>query len=200
MTSPLDSARKRAEWRDYFELRLTGAAGEVDAATEAAMQALDSGADINGIIAAGMEGARMWHHSTADAVAGSATSGIATGVQQRIEAFGRLYYTALSFRLERTDDSGRPMMPIAVEMRGRRFHGGINNGDLIDIGQIPRPGAVARPRVVRNLTVGTDVQAAGGPFPAVTAVFALVIFIVFLILLINIVHVMNSINSQLPQP
>jgi hypothetical protein len=201
MTSPPDSAaQKRSEWRDYFELRLTGGAGEVDAATEAAIRALEGGADINGIIAAGMEGARTWDPSTADAVAGSAASGIVTGMQQRMEAYGRLYYTVLSFRLERTDDAGHPMTPIAVEMRGRRFRGGITNGDVVDIGQFPQPGIVARPRVVRNLTVGTDVQAIGGPFPTVAAVIALVIFTVFLIFLINVIHVMNSINSQLPQP
>ena len=61
MGSPGDTAaEKRARWRSYFAQQLTGGDAEIDAATEAAMRALERGADVNEIVAAGIEGARVF--------------------------------------------------------------------------------------------------------------------------------------------
>jgi hypothetical protein len=225
MVSPPDSAaQKRAKWRSYFEQRLTGTDAEVDAATEAAMRALERGADVNGIIAAGLEGAKIFRThgrvpppsgapradtppppprdhaqdrrsaagaagaassarsgssrasagSRAGAAVGSATSGVVTGMQQRQEVFGRTYFTVWSFRLERTDSAGHPMTPIPVEMRGRRFKGSVNNGDLVDVRHRPPSGKLVQTRRVRNLTLGTDVRTKGRRHPILQALFVLV--------------------------
>jgi hypothetical protein len=61
MGSPGDTgAQNRARWRGYFAQQLTGGDPEIDAATEAAMRALERGAGVNEIVAAGIEGARAF--------------------------------------------------------------------------------------------------------------------------------------------
>lgn len=246
MASPVDSAaQKRARWRGFFGQRLTGGDAEVDAATEAAMRALERGEGVDAIVAAGLEGARMfgtqrtsprpWRadspgtsgpppprsqaraeaqeptagtrtgysaraaSSAAPAGAsrsgsgiGSATSGIVNGLQQRQEMFGGNYFTVWSFRLEHMDSAGHPMTPIPVEMRGRRFNGGINNGDLVDVGGRPQPGKLVRTRRVRNLTVGTDVRAIGRRHPILRVLVPLVFLVAFATLVFIVMHATNN--------
>ena len=250
MASPADSAaQKRARWRTFFEQQLTGGDAEVNAATETAMRALERGEGVDAIVAAGLEGARMFQtqrtspppsyadspgtstpppprpqaraevqeptagtrtaysaraaSSAAPAGAsrsgggiGSATSGIVSGLQQRQEMFGRTYFTVWNFRLERTDSAGHPMTPIPVEMRGRRFNGAINNGDLVDVRGRPQPGKLVRTRRVRNLTVGTDVRAIGRRHPILRVLVLLVVLAAFATWIFIVMHATN--NSILP--
>ena len=236
MGSPGDTAaEKRARWRSYFAQQLTGGDAEIDAATEAAMRALERGADVNEIVAAGIEGARVFRSygalpapsaeaaaaplrdseerdrpaqrpgtgygaggaqgaapagiSAAPATTGSATSGIVGGLQQRQETFGRTYFTVWNFRLERRDAAGNPLTPIPVEMRGRRFTGGISNGDLVDIHLAPAQGKVAAVRQVRNLTVGAEVKAIGRRHPVLRALSIVLALGGFAILVFFVLHI-----------
>lgn len=111
---------------------------------------------------------------------GSASSGIVSGLQQRQEMLGRTYFTVWNFRLERTDEAGRSLPTIPVEMKGRYFHGAIANGDLVDIGRAFSPGKLVRTDQVRNVTVGVDVKAVGRQFRVLRGVFIAIFLVIFL--------------------
>src|SRR5205814_8658077 len=72
------------------------------------------------------QAARTAPAAPARAAVGSASSGIVSNLQQRQEMAGRTYFTVWSFRLERTDSTGRALTPIQVEMRGKRFRGAVS--------------------------------------------------------------------------
>jgi hypothetical protein len=218
------AAEKRAKWRAYFEQRITGGDAEVNAATDAAMHALEGGGDANAIINAGLEGAKTFRRygnnpppsrqaqsrpaqptaspraataplrthtappqqaarttpaAPASAAVGSASSGIVSNLQQRQEMAGRTYFTVWSFRLERTDSAGRVLTPIQVEMRGKRFRGAVNPGDLVDIGRRANNGGLVRTQRVHNHTIGADVVAKGKRHPVLAAFGTLLVIGLF---------------------
>lgn len=193
------AAEKYARWRGFFEQRLHGSDAEVDAAMEAAMGALERGADVNTIVAAGDAGARAFRSDgrllrgpslersqhldrsvtpAAPTVVGSPTSGVVTAMQQRQEMYNRKSFIVWNFRLQRTNASGESLVPIPVEMRGRRFIGAISNGDLVDVGKVSKPGKIVQVRRVRNETVGADVIAVGKRHP-VAQTFGILFVIAF---------------------
>jgi hypothetical protein len=64
-----------------------------------------------------------------------------------------------TFRLERFDDKGNRLSPVAVEMRGLDFEGFINEGDQIEVyGQWSEVGTVLS-KEVRNLSTNSKVKA-----------------------------------------
>ncbi len=196
------AAEKRARWRRYFLQHVGGSEAEVDAATEAAMRALEQGSDANGIIAAGLEGARAFRdtpqtrtrpsgtgyplaqhaarpQAPAPRAIGSNSSGIVRGFQERQTMKDRLYYAVWDFRLARTDAHGNPLIPTPIRMIARRFTGAIRNGDLIDVGKKCQEGRLIKTRRVRNLTTGFVVKARGLR-PLFLRTASLVLFIILL--------------------
>ncbi|GIF96960.1 hypothetical protein [Catellatospora citrea] len=229
MTDPDGLADKRAKWQRYFEGRLTGSDAEIRAATDAAMDAIRRRADVNGVIEAGLAAARQFRatgsaptppaapprtQSTAAprvptsapraasrGPVGTASSGIVNGFQQRQEMIGRTYFTVWNFRLERSDEAGRPLPAIPVEMKGRYFNGAISNGDLVDVGRSFTPGKLVRTNRVRNATVGVDVSAVGRQFRVLRGVFIAIFVVIALCIFGLIISVMLDIQSfDLPDP
>ena len=202
MTDPQSIATQRQKWRNYFEQVISGSDGEVEAATDAAMEAIARRADQAGVIAAGRAAAAEYRAhggrrkppipppavprvkpSTAAPKAmlpvGDARSGVVTGLQQRQEMVGRTYFQVWNFRLERRE-VGLP--PFPVEMRARSIRGQINNGDLVEI---PSSG---RPTQLKNLTTGATIGARGKPHPVWRGVGLTIFLIVFVIIAIFIVY------------
>jgi hypothetical protein len=100
--------------------------------------------------------------------------------------YGRTYFAVWDFRLSRADAAGRPLAPIPVQMHGRRFSGGISNGDTVDVGEDYQEGQLVTARQVRNLTTGITVRAIGRRHPFWRGVgFAFVgLFMLFWLLLL----------------
>jgi hypothetical protein len=69
---------------------------------------------------------------------------------------GRKTDQILSFRVDRFDDEGRRLQPVAVEMRGRSIRGVLNDGDSVDAGRVGD--GVLHPRKVRNLSTNSIVK------------------------------------------
>jgi len=87
--------------------------------------------------------------------------GQASGVQQRFEQALRMSWAVWDFRIERKDANGSPLPRVPVEMRGRRFEGAINTGDMVEIAADWKPGEILHTRHVRNLSTGVTVTAKG---------------------------------------
>lgn len=105
--------------------------------------------------------------------------GQARGLQSRSEQGGDGYHEAVwSFRVERYDGTGRRVLLVPVEMRGRTFEGSINDGDWVRAEGRLRGGTL-RATLVQNLTTGAVVRAKGYPKP-----FIVVFIVVFLLIVV----------------
>jgi hypothetical protein len=76
-------------------------------------------------------------------------------------------WTVIDFRIERTDDNGRPVaLPrVAVEMRGPRFQGSLVEGDMVEVRGRVRRGHMLQVRSVRNLSSSSSMTVVGGRAP-----------------------------------
>lgn len=91
-----------------------------------------------------------------------AVAGVARGCQVRQETRdATTSWQILAFRLDRFDDAGRPLPSIAVEMRGIRLKGNINDGEWIEVPEDRKTGELLRPKRVRNLTTSSLVEVSG---------------------------------------
>jgi hypothetical protein len=90
--------------------------------------------------------------------------GEARGVQARSEQdplVSQRQLTVVSFRVERYDEAGNRLAPVAVQMRGQTFEGAVSEGDWVEVtGGKVRDGTVQVDRV-RNLTTNVVVRAKG---------------------------------------
>lgn len=88
--------------------------------------------------------------------------GKVSGYMPRTESgvFRRRQTLVWDFRLERYDQSGKPLPRIAVETRAKYYRGGsINNGDVVEVrGRQSRNGVVTV-GAISNLTAGTTIRA-----------------------------------------
>jgi hypothetical protein len=117
---------------------------------------------------------------------GGGNAGVARAVSWRTEntVWGQspVTTTVLNFRVDRFDDNGDPLPSLAVEMRGRRFRGNVNDGDWVEVPGSWRLGELNEPRRVRNLTTGTFVQAKGGLRLGCQIAAALLLIVALLVL------------------
>ena len=90
---------------------------------------------------------------------GATISGTVRGMQMRQEVRAAGTVSVWSFRLERHDASGDRLPPVPIEMRSSRFHGVINDGDLVEVKQRWKLGRTLKPRRIYNLTTGATVTA-----------------------------------------
>ena len=92
----------------------------------------------------------------------SATNGTIQGIvrnfQQRTETnlSGKPLQLWI-FRLDRYDARGNPLPPIPVQMRGRRFEGGLNNGDTVRVKGSWVAGKTLDVKKVYNVTTASEV-------------------------------------------
>lgn len=195
MIDPGAGNTQRAKWHRYFQRTIGGSQGEVDAATDAAMAAIARREDQPGVIAAGNAAAKRFREGVRTPVQpthamsgnpgyqpGSQTAsptpvngaalptnaGVVSGLQQRQEMYGRVYFQVWDFRLQRPD---RP--PVQVELRARSISGQLANGDVVEI---PRGN---KPMKLRNLTTNAMIVGRGRKHPILRGIAILVFFIVF---------------------
>ena len=94
----------------------------------------------------------------------------------------------ISFRLERHDESGKPLPRLAVEMRGVSLRGPIANGDRVElVGKQDSSGVVHTQRV-QNVSTNSEVTMVAAPFQALqspTAVrFSMILIIIIFIIVL----------------
>lgn len=96
--------------------------------------------------------------------------GEARGIRYRMEHDKGNALYIWSFRVERYDAAGNRLPPVPVEMRGRSFHGFINEGDRVRV-QGRGKGGVIKARKVRNLTTGARVEVKANDMPLLVKIF-----------------------------
>jgi len=116
--------------------------------------------------------------------------GVVRDVKVRTEQRGRSERKTdqiLSFRIDRFDEEGRRLQPIAVEMRGRSLMGVLNDGDSVDAGRVKH--GVLHPRRVRNLSTDSIVKVRrGSAAGALGTVFSISVFVVIVLIGYALVH------------
>ncbi len=203
MTDP--QSEQRQKWRRYFEQIITGPNGEVEAATDGAMEAIARRSDQAAVIAAGRAAAAEYRANggrrkpppppapqaqvpiAAHRPAGNPATGVVTGLQQRQEMSGRTYFQVWNFRLVRPGRTDLP--PVPVEMRARSFRGQLANGDTVEL-----PSS-RRPMQLKNLTTGATIKGRGKPHPIWSGVAITIFMIIFVIVAIFIVSNILQIAS-----
>ena len=111
----------------------------------------------------------------------SQLNGVVSGLQQRFEPTRAGQVVVWNFRLERHDAAGKPMPRVAVEMRGRRFSGSINNGDIVELDGSPNRDGLVCVWWVRNRTSNVRVTVdPGWPLRWAPLVVGTVLVILFL--------------------
>jgi hypothetical protein len=94
---------------------------------------------------------------------------------------GQLSMEIWSFRVERYDASGNRLQPVPVEMKGERFDGSISEGDWVELPGHWKPGEVAHPDQVNNLTTGATVRGSVTTSSKIGVTCGWIIFAVFLL-------------------
>lgn len=121
--------------------------------------------------------------------------GNVSGFRPRTEQAGRGYVTIWDFRIERFDPQGRPLPRVPVEMRGTRFDGAINEGDLVEVDGEWREGQTLHTGHVKNLTTAADVHAhggGGGPVGVLRSLVGLVLTLVFIAVFLIVAYVIAT--------
>jgi hypothetical protein len=78
---------------------------------------------------------------------------------QRYEATPQGTITVWDFRLDRHDDTGKPLPRVPLEMRGTTFDGAIAVGDWIEVDAPWRDGRTLKVKRVTNLSSNAIVEA-----------------------------------------
>jgi hypothetical protein len=106
--------------------------------------------------------------------------GVARAVNQRSEQSvvnRRSQVLIWTFRLERHDEEGRVLPPVAVELRGLNFKGVVSEGDWVEVSGSWRPGSVLRRKSVRNLSTGDRLRVIGRGRHAFGVLLAILLFL-----------------------
>ncbi len=174
-----DTLRER--WRAWAQRSLGGTPPQIEAATDAAMRAIQAGAPQEEVVS---QATAAWHRpggaraapsvpqaalpvpSTTQRVSGSPSPGLiaghVAGFQQRQELRGRRYLMIWDFRVERP---GAP--PVAIEMRGYAFDGALANGDEVRVAATPGSRGIVHTSTVENLTSNSTIRVTRRPHPLV---------------------------------
>lgn len=117
--------------------------------------------------------------------------GEARGVQARSEQdplTPQRQFTVVTFRVERFDQTGNRLPPVAVQMRGRTFEGAISEGDWVEVAGSGIPSGTLHLDRVRNLTTAADVRAKGEDrsvaFWIVLGVVVVVVVVIFVVAIV----------------
>lgn len=105
-------------------------------------------------------------------------------------------FTVVTFRVERYDQAGNRLAPLAVQMRGQTFEGVVSEGDWVEVaGGKVRDGTLHVDQV-RNLTTNVVVRAKGADRGAaywiVVGVMVLIVAGVVLVAIMIIASVMRG--------
>lgn len=149
---PTASADARTLWRQWADRELAGTSTELEAATDAALEKLRRG----GTQSQAAEAARLVVYPRSR----NLVRGRVAGLIVRSEAPYGANTIVWNFRIERTNQNGRRLDPIAVEMRGPSFRGVVANGDVVETTTPQRAGAVLKLNKIRNLTSNSIVEKA----------------------------------------
>jgi hypothetical protein len=148
----------RERWRTWVQGALGGSQGQIDAATDAVMDAIRAGATQD---RAEVQARAAWSGAQKVAAArGPALTGRVAGFQQRNEQVGQRYVAVWNFRVEGDDAPA-----VAVEMRGYSFEGSIGDGDEVRIDAHARGGDVVHVGWLENLTSNSVVRVTSRPHP-----------------------------------
>jgi hypothetical protein len=198
----------RERWMSWVQGALGGTRAQIDAATEAVMDAIRAGAT------QGQAEARAraaWIAAQGVAVAplptggpaappaaqpsappaagapGAMLTGRVAGFQQRNEQVGQRYVAVWNFRVE---GDGGPA--VAVEMRGYSFEGSIGEGDEVRIDAHARGGDVVHVGRLENLTSNSIVRITSRPHPVVRGFGLATRFVLRLVFLLIVLAVIAA--------
>jgi hypothetical protein len=215
MTDPQSLAVQRQKWRKYFEQTITGPDGEVEAATDAAVEAIARRADQAGVIAAGRAAAAEYRANGGrrkpapppppppPAAARTAPYGYAqpqpTAAAAAGQAMGDSRSGVVSGLQQRSEMVGRTYFQVwnfRLERRDARgaalppvpveMRARSIRGQIANGDLVEIPSS-ARPMRLKNVTTGATIKAHGKPHPFWRGVGLILFMILFVIVALIIV-------------
>jgi tetratricopeptide (TPR) repeat protein len=86
-----------------------------------------------------------------------------------------------NLRIERIDESGHPLPPVPVELRGKNIVGDLTDGDCVEIPGSWRPGSSSRLSTLQNRTTGDVISVKSEKWMWIVVVVSLLAIAIFMI-------------------
>jgi hypothetical protein len=187
----------RAKWQDWVKSDIGGAEGRMDAATAAALTALQRREGPDGAMAAARQAAYRWNQDELRRFPQPDKDKVIRGrvkaaqrSQERVSfaIYGRgappPVWRILNFQIERVTPDGTPLPSVPVRLKGRKLDGALSNGDIVEVDGPWTAGQVLEVREVRSAQdSGKVLMRSRGGFVA-SSVFTCLLLPIFLLFIL----------------